>query len=153
MIDSGATKSLGSVKAIEHLMRLRPDQVADVDTHTRPTFGFANSQEGTCVSTVHLNMQAGDNEGVFKVHALDVGQGPVLFSVESLRALGAVIDFREDLMMVLRSIDEKRIIRLERSSTGHQLIPLAEDWYKQSEVTQHRVPSLKEFLLESSPQE
>ena len=38
-------------------------------------------------------MKADGQQGEVRVHALNKGEGPVLFSIESLRSLGAVIDF------------------------------------------------------------
>ena len=35
--------------------------------------------------------------GSLKVHALDQGEAPVLLSVQSLRGLGAVIDYEHDV--------------------------------------------------------
>ena len=48
------------------------------------------------MSTASLEVQADGKPGQVQVHALDAGAGPVLFSIESLRALGAIIDFSED---------------------------------------------------------
>ena len=78
-------------------------------------------------------------------HALDQGDGPILFSIASLRALGAIVDFSEDLI-VFRKLTDRKIIKLERSVTGHQLIPMTSDWYEQAQETARPVPSLREFL-------
>ena len=97
------------------------------------------------MSTVHLNVRAGGKPGTLKVHALDAGEGPILFSIDALRSLGAIVDFSADLM-VLRNLDRHKLIRLERSSTGHQLFPLTEDFYKNAEATTMEVPSLESFV-------
>ena len=80
-----------------------------------------------------------------QIHALDSGEGPVLFSIASLRALGAVIDFAEDLVC-FRSLYDKKVIQLERSCTGHQLLPLTQDWYEDSKTSDRSIPSLREYI-------
>ena len=90
-------------------------------------------------------IMAEGREGHLKVHTLDRGEGPILFSIETLRSLGAIIDFEHDLI-VFRKLSDERVIQLERSSSGHQLLPLTKDWYRESQKTSTRVPSLKDFL-------
>ncbi|CAE7511973.1 unnamed protein product, partial [Symbiodinium pilosum] len=87
IIDCGATKSLGSVYALEKVMQLSANGVNHVDVNDKPVFGFGNSSEDRCVSTLHLNLQAGGRPGQLKIHALDKGSAPILFSVASLKAL------------------------------------------------------------------
>ena len=76
VIDCGATKSLGSVRALENLMKLSKHGVCQVDTADRPVFGFGNSSEDRCVSTLRLKIQASEKPGIMKIHALDRGAGP-----------------------------------------------------------------------------
>ena len=102
IIDGGATKTLASVTALEQLMRRNAELrghpgVKTVDVHTRPTFSFGNSSSNRCLSTAHMSITAGGKPGVLKVHTIQEGSGPLLISVETLRSLGAVIDFGEDL--------------------------------------------------------
>ena len=75
------------------------DRVEKVDLSDRPVFGFGNSSEGQCVSTIHLGVDANQHQGKLLVHALDEGEGPVLFSIDALRKLDALIDFRRDLVV------------------------------------------------------
>ena len=42
-----------------------------------------------------------------------------------------MIDFEHDLA-VFRHVDPRKMIRLERSSAGHQLMPLTDDIYTQA---------------------
>ena len=133
ILDGGATRTLGSVKALEQVMDLNQKSRGDsgikcVDSEQRPILGFGNSSVDRCLSTAWLKVLANGREGELKVHTLDRGARPILFSIETLRSLGAVIDFKEDLV-VFRGLDATKIISLERSSTGHQPLPLAEDWY------------------------
>ena len=150
VLDGGATKTLGSVKAIEAVMQRNQELngsscLRALDLQDRPTFGFGNSSKNTCVSTAQIGIQADGKEGSIRVHALDQGDGPILFSIASLRALGAIVDFSEDLI-VFRKLTDRKIIKLERSVTGHQLIPMTSDWYEQAQETARPVPSLREFL-------
>eukprot|EP00439_Symbiodinium_sp_Y106_P058679 s501_g8.t1 len=47
VVDCGATKSLGSVQALERIMALSKNGISEADTNNRPTFGFGNSSEDT----------------------------------------------------------------------------------------------------------
>ena len=148
VIDCGATKSIGSVLALEQLMKLSPHGVSQVDTADRPVFGFGNSSEDRCVSTLHLRVQAGEKPGIMKIHALNRGAGPILLSVATLRALGAALDFGEGTM-VLRKVDDRRLLTLEESQTGHLLLPLASDLLSGAEQTARPIPNLTSYLKES----
>ena len=78
-----------------------------------------------------------------RIHALDKGSGPVLLSVATLNTLKAVIDFEEGLI-VFRGLDPKQVIQLQRSTSGHQLLPLTEDLYSKS-IPSRAVPGLRSF--------
>ena len=150
VIDGGATKTLASVAAMEHIMALNARKLGSsgvkaVDLKDRPTFGFGNGSENRCTSTVQLQVQANTRPGELKVHCLNQGSGPLLLSVEALRRLKAVIDFDADLIC-FRALDDKRLIKAERSQTGHQLLPLCEDLYKDSMIAKSAIPSLEEFV-------
>ena len=88
---------------------------------------------------------------MMKVQALDQGSAPILLSVHSLRQLGALMDFENDLA-VFRHVDPTRVIQLERSSAGHQIMPLTEDVYQSAKQLARAVPSFKDgdnsFLLQ-----
>jgi hypothetical protein len=95
-----------------------------------------------------LKIHAGGQPGQLKVHTLDKGQGPILFSIEtlSLRTLGAVVDYEHDLV-VFRHLDPSRVVELERSCTGHQLLPLTEDWFTKSKTSSTGpIPSLNTYI-------
>eukprot|EP00435_Cladocopium_sp_Y103_P073572 s26_g44.t1 len=150
VVDGGATKTLGSVVALERVMQLNNEKKGNsglqaLDLLDRPVFGFGNSSKDQCVSTASLNIEANGQPGQVRVHALDRGEGPILFSIDSLRSLGAIIDFESDLV-VFRRLTDSKVIHLERSSTGHQLLPLTEDLYSQASATSRPVPSLREFI-------
>ncbi|CAE7241615.1 unnamed protein product [Symbiodinium sp. CCMP2456] len=139
VVDCGATRSIGSIKALEQLMsrnvaKTGSPGVNQVDLHDKPTFNFGNSSENQCASTVEMKLQAGSREGRLRIHALDMGQGPILLSIAALRALGAIVDFEEDVM-VLRNVDCHRLIELERSASGHQLLDLSSNLFEKSQPT------------------
>ena len=150
VIDGGATRTLGSMVALQSVVDCNTAQtgqtkVLKVATDRRPTFSFGNSSENTCVSTMELGVQAGNKEGKLTVHALDAGSGPVLLSVASLRSLGAIVDFAEDLV-VFRNLDAKRIIQAKRSQSGHQLLPLCGDMYEHSSEAKQPIQNLRDFI-------
>ena len=149
VIDGGATKTLGSIEAIQAVLDLNEkkhgtSRLNHVDTNNKPTFGFGNSSQDTCVSTASLEVSAGERPGVLQIHALDRGEGPILISVATLRKLKAVIDFDADLM-VLRALDPCELIPLKRSASGHQLLPLTEDLFKDAIACKSQVPGLDAF--------
>jgi hypothetical protein len=122
-----------------------PQGLHHLNTEDRPTFGFGNSTRNQCVSTAAFQIHADGRTGQLQIHALDHGDGPVLFSIASLRALGAVVDFSEDLV-VFRKLSDRKVIQLERSSTGHQLLPLATDWYEGAAESPTAIPSLRSYI-------
>ena len=97
VLDCGTTKSLGSVHAIEQIMRLSRAGVEAVDRENRPLFSFENSTKTKCLSTVHLRVSAGGAPGILRIHGLDQGHGPVLLSFENN-------------LMVLRGVNNRKMI-------------------------------------------
>ena len=150
VIGGGATRTLGSVSALERVMALNQEStgmngIESIDLQDRPVFGFGNSSKEQCISTAQVAVQADGRAGHLRVHALDKGEGPILFSVESLRASGAVCDFEADLIC-FRKLNDRKVIQLERSEAGHQLLPLVGDWYEHAHATEQAVPSLKAMI-------
>ena len=150
ILDGGATRTLASVHAIECLMQknqaLHGDaRIHDVDVDNTPTFGFGNSSSDQCVSTVSVGLKADGKDGEITIHALNKGEGPILLSVATLRKLGAVLDFENDLV-VFRRLNGKKIIKVGRSATGHQTLSLKDDLYTHAQEATQEVPSLLEFL-------
>ncbi|CAE7455783.1 RE1 [Symbiodinium sp. CCMP2592] len=150
VIDGGATRTLASVPAMEAIMSLNNQKygnngVSAVDLKDRPIFGFGNGSENQCTSTIHLRIASDEQPGDLKVHCLDHGSGPLLLSVDSLRKLGAIIDFEADLIC-FRNLNDCQIVQVERSSTGHQLLPVTEDFMKQAHPAKTAIPSLREIF-------
>ena len=150
VLDGGATRTLGSVRAIQSVLDINQSlhgstRLKTVNTDQRPVFSFGNSSEAKCASTVALGIEAGKKAGHLVVHALDEGEGPILLSVATLRSLGAIIDFAQDLA-VFRAVDDSQIVPLKRSKTGHQLVPLTTNLFSEARAATRAVPSLADFL-------
>jgi len=126
VLDGGATRTIGSIEALENLANINVEKtghtgIEKVDLSERPVFGFGNSSKNQCASTASVSVPMGGKLGMMKVHALDQGSAPILLSAHSLRQLGALVDFENDLA-VFRHVDPTRAIQLERSSArapGH----------------------------------
>ena len=97
ILAGGATKK-ASVEAImaNNLKKRKDGRVLEVDTDNQPLFGFGNSSQDKCLSAAKMKIVANQKDGVLTVHTLDKGAGPMLLSIETLRALKAVIDFSEE---------------------------------------------------------
>ena len=153
VIDGGATKTIGSVYALERIMSLNQSKtgrtgVLSVDTEECPIFGFGNSTEERCVSTLALGLRADGRQGQLRVHALDRGSGPVLISIDTLRKLGAVIDFQADVAC-FRALNDRKLVKLERSATGHQMLPLTEDLLEHAIDLEKPVLSLRSYPVKT----
>lgn len=147
VLDGGATRTMASVTALEYLQSACPSSggFLKVDTSEKPTFGFGNSDRSQCVSTVYYKMPTTSQDMCLRIHALDQGSAPVLVSVDTLRKMGAIIDFRAD-QAVFSAVDPHRLVPLKRSAAGHQLIPLAKDFLKGGTVFSKAVNSLSDLI-------
>ena len=150
IIDGGATRTLGSVYALEKLMEMNmskygENRILSVDPENTPTFGFGNSSKDKCLSTTQVGIRAAEKPGVLQVHTLDKGTGPILVSVQTLRQLGAMIDFSTNLA-VFRNLDRRKVVPLVQSASGHQMVSLSDDLYKDAKVCANDIPSLSEML-------
>ena len=150
VIDGGATQTIGSIAAVEAVL----EQNRKLHGATRlkglcatepPIFSFGNSTENRCCSTAKLEVSANGQPGELQVHTLDQGQSPILLSVETLRRLGAIIDFRDDLA-VFRALGDRKVLRLVRGQSSHQLLSLTQDWMSLAEPAQQAVPGLSSYL-------
>lgn len=149
IVDGVATRTIGSVEALAKVVELNEKTrgvsgVREVDMNDRPIFGFGNSSRDRCSSTASLDVPLDGRTSTLKVHALDKGCAPVLMSIHSLRKLGAVIDFSSD-KAVFRSIDPCKVIQLECTTAGHQVMPLTEDAMKSAKRLQQPLPSLSDL--------
>ena len=149
IIDGGATRTIGSVEALARVVDLNQQLrgisgIKEVDLSDRPVFGFGNSSKDQCVSTASLEVPLAGNMSTLKIHALDKGSAPVLMSVHSLRKLGAIIDFENDLA-VFRAVDPRKVIALECTAAGHQVMPLSSDVMQAAKELKAPVPSLADL--------
>ena len=150
VLDGGATRTIGSIEALqENLANINVEKrghtgIEKVDLSEKTVFGFGNSSKNQRASTASVSVPMGGKLGMMKVHALDQGSAPILLSVHSLRQLGALVDFENDLA-VFRHVDPTRVIQLERSSAGHQIMPLTEDVYQSAKQLSRAVPSFKDL--------
>ena len=147
VVDGGATRTIGSIAALSRVVELNEATrgitgVQSVDTSERPVFGFGNSSKDQCSSTASLAVPMDGKTGTLKVHALDKGVAPILLSISSLRSLGAIIDYEAD-MAVFRAIDPTKVVKLERTAAGHQVIPLTTDVYEGATSLTQPVPSFR----------
>lgn len=151
VLDGGATKTMGSITALQHLQEKSRESdcpgIVKVDTEERPTFGFGNSEHNQCVSTCYVKLPVKDQAMSLKVHALDQGSAPILVSVDTLRKMGAILDFKND-EAVFTSVNSQKIVKLQRSAAGHQLIPLTSDFLGSGDLLKHPVQSLRGLVQE-----
>ena len=101
IIDCGAAASLGSVCAVEALMRNnvlnKGHDGVSVDPDTTPVFRFGNNGAQPCVSTATVKVACGEKVGDMAIHVHEVPDQPILISIRSLKALGAVVDFGRNM--------------------------------------------------------
>eukprot|EP00439_Symbiodinium_sp_Y106_P064057 s2932_g10.t1 len=102
VVDGGATQTIGSVAALEAALQQNRQKhgssgLKGLSSEEPPTFSFGNSTENKCLSTAQIRVQANGNSGEFRVHTLEGGEAPILLSIQTLRALKAVIDFEADV--------------------------------------------------------
>eukprot|EP00439_Symbiodinium_sp_Y106_P065407 s2228_g10.t1 len=128
VVDGGATQTIGSVAALEAVLQQNRQKhgssgLQGLSSEEPPTFSFGNSTENKCLSTAQIRVRANGNPGELRVHTLEGGEAPILLSIQTLRALKAVIDFEADVA-VFRALDPRRLVHFERGSSGHQLLSL-----------------------------
>lgn len=150
MLDGGATKTLGSVYAMERLMELNQKKhgnsgIHDIDPKNTPTFGFGNSSRDTCLSTAQVEITANQKPGLLQVHTLDRGVGPILVSIATLRQLGAIVDFSSNLA-VFRNLDARKVVPLVESASGHQMVSLTDDLLMNAKVCSKDIPGLADYI-------
>ena len=150
VIDCGATKTVGSIHALEkimaeHIRKNGSNHVERVDFADQPVFNFGNSSRNRCASTAQMSVPLDGKLGSLRVHALDAGSSPVLLSVQSLKQLGAMIDF-EGGLAVFRKIAPDKVIRLEQTEAGHFVMPLTSDIFERAVKVRCAIPSLQQYL-------
>ena len=128
VLDTGATETVGSLPAVEQLMRARyqrlgvAEQVHVADQAPK-RFKFGNGEYAFSSSYLLLSQQLGDQEVHLGIHTLDVVGVPLLVGIRTLRRLGAVLDLSR--FIVVFTVDATRAIPLRRSPSGHASLTAA----------------------------
>ena len=149
ILDPGATRSMGSLHAVEALLNVNMAQRGDsgirhVSLDERPTFGFGNSQKSRAMSTCYIRVPSEKQPLNFRVHVIPDGQAPILMSIDTLRRLGAIIDYGKD-QAIFTNLCPKTLVSLERSQLGHQLLPLGADFLSHGRPLPRAVMSLEQL--------
>ena len=131
VLDSGATETVASLEAIEEVMSRRklkfPHEKVYVYPGQHRSFRFGNGQSRTAESYIELP-QLLNGKGIrLGIHTLDVPEVPVLISIQTLRKLGAVINFVGNYV-VFEAVNSNIQIPLVQSPSGHLLLDLTQDW-------------------------
>ena len=136
VLDCGATKTFGSIKALEKIVEKQRAAGMDmssvtVDVTDRPNFGFANGAAEKCSSRATLPLQADGRLGTVAGYALNTKNNryvPLLGSVDFMRRSGALIDFATGIACFAK-ISTEKLVKLKRISTGHLCIDMTRDLY------------------------
>ncbi|CAE7435688.1 unnamed protein product [Symbiodinium sp. CCMP2592] len=132
VLDTGATETVGSLPAVEQLMRARrqhlgcAEEVRVVDQPPK-RFKFGNGEYAYSASYILLPQQLGAQAIQLGIFALDVSGVPLLVGIRTMRRLGAVLDLSR-FVIVFTAVDMNRAIPLRRSPSGHALLDLRGDW-------------------------
>ena len=135
VIDCGATKSLGGINALEKLAKRNARKYGEtrmaLDLEDCPTFTFGNGRRAKVNGRATFEIEENGNGCTIDIHGLDAKGVPILVSIDTLARMGAVIDFKTG-RAIYQELRPTQIVQLERSTTGHLLMDLAEDLYKDS---------------------
>ena len=131
VLDSGATKTMGSIHAVEKLLCWNKEHRGEhgmsmLDREERPTFGFGNSARSQTMSTCYVNVPCSQHPVRMKIHVIPDGQAPILLSIDTMKKLGAIVDYGND-EAIFTSLNDQVIVPLQKSRAGHQLLPLGQD--------------------------
>ena len=91
----------------------------------RPVYKFGDAKRKQSLSKVKVKVQPGSHVAHLNVHAQETEGVPVLLSVNSVMALGAVIIF-ETGHAIFRNPEPENMVQPERSPTGHMWMDLFE---------------------------
>ena len=134
VLDTGATETVGSMDALQHIMNLRVEMFGyehvGIDTSHRKFFKFGNGASDQSCSYVLLPQLVGETVTSLGVHAMDVPGIPVLIGIKTMERLGARID------VLTKTLEFQKIfpgvcIPLKRGDNGHLLLDLCSNWLRQ----------------------
>ena len=100
-----------------------------VNLRDRPTFTFGNGRRARVSGRATFQVEAKGNGGTFDVHGIEAEGVPILMSIDSLEKMGATIDFGTG-RAIYKKLCPKTSVQLEKASSGHLLMDLAADLYK-----------------------
>ena len=135
VLDTGATASVTSLKALDYLVSRRYQLFGEGD-HVQvvpgpaKNFRFGNASTQVSESFVLLSQRLGNHVVSVGLYTIDATGLPLLLGIRTLEKLGAVIDCSR-AAMVLKTIDDTLVIPLKRSSAGHLLLDMcSSDWLR-----------------------
>ena len=131
VIDTGATETVGSLQAVEHVMALRHQRFGAEDVGILPNkvkrFRFGNAQEKMAESYVLLPQTIDGQQTSLGVYTSDVPNIPILLGVRTMERLGAVVDVAKPSLVFTKLFPGKEI-SLIRGQNRHLLLDLCSDW-------------------------
>ena len=132
VIDTGATESVASLKSLDRILQLRHERFGKWDQVTvvngpYKNFKFGNGHSQSSESYILLPQTLGSRTHALGLFTIDSQGVPVLIGIKTLEKLGAILDCSRSAME-LKHIDQALVIPLMRSSTGHLLLNLCDDW-------------------------
>ncbi|CAE7032785.1 RE1 [Symbiodinium natans] len=153
VLDIGATATVGSLEALDALMKLKASrgehETLKVYPECRRRFRFGNGQTSQSLSYVEIPQRLDGKLIYLGLHTIDATNVPILLSVKTLKKLGAIIDVGRGLV-IFQAVNEAVAVRLEESPTGHLLLDLTQDWLSAS-VSLETGQSVQAVELEESP--
>ena len=118
VLDLGATESAGCADAVTELVdkleKYAPEAEVTFDLEDRAWFRFADGEWLQALSCVRITTRF----GIFNIYVLDVEKTPILFSVNALRTLGAVICV-QSAVMAFKKFPNEPPLQLGRLPSGH----------------------------------
>ena len=131
VVDTGATETVGSLEAIEHIMLRRRERFGPEEIGIHPSkqkrFKFGNAQERTSESFLVLPQSINGIPTSLGIYTLDVPGVPILLGIKTMKKLGALINVVEPSLVFTKVFPGVRI-PLIRGQNGHLLLDLCTDW-------------------------
>ena len=93
-----------------------------------PTYSFGNGESATVDGRATFEVAAAGSHGTIDFNGINAKGVPLLLSSQSLKKMGALINFANGQAKFMKLHPEK-VVQLEASSTGHWLLDLSEDIY------------------------
>ena len=141
VLDTGATETVGSLQAVEHIMQRRQikfgDEKVGVDVQRRKRFRFGNAEERSSESYLLLPQMVNGVNTSLGVYTLDVPGDPILVGIRTMEKLGAVISVADQTIEFTKLFPGTKI-PLIRGQNKHLLLDLCSDWnplFEQSSVS------------------